>query len=161
MWANARTESAWYRSRRVSRRRSVRRLTLRASSSSGNCALRRSPSLPRSASTSLGLLRNSAKVIWSSPRIIQSRRRSRLGRLRVMSLRALQHGVVRRRLVFVVVWIDVIFAHRIILEAVPHQDAAQVGMALQNDAVEIEDFALLKFAATPDRREGRQTHWVD
>ena len=51
----------------------------------------------------------------------------------------------------------VILAHRMIFELVPHQDAPQIGMAVETNAVEIENFALLKFGAAPNRRERRQT----
>ena len=64
-----------------------------------------------------------------------------------MFLRALEHFVVRRRLVFVIVRLDVILAHRMIGKLIPHQDAAQIGMAVEMNAVEIEDLALLKFRA--------------
>ena len=63
-----------------------------------------------------------------------------------MPLRFFQHIVVRCRFVFVIVRFTIIFAHRKILELVPHQDAAQIGMAVETDSVEIENLALLKFA---------------
>ena len=40
-----------------------------------------------------------------------------------------------------------------IFELVPHQDPAQIGMAVEANAVEIENLALLEFGAAPDRRE--------
>ena len=74
-----------------------------------------------------------------------------------MLFRLLQHVVVRRRFVFVIVRLAIILAHRIILELVPHQNAPQIRMAVEANAVEIENLALLKFRAPPDRRERRQT----
>ena len=76
---------------------------------------------------------------------------------RIMLFCSLQHIVVRCRLVFVIVRLAIIFAHRIILELVPHQNAPQIRMAVEANAVEIENLALLKFRAAPDRRERRQT----
>ena len=74
-----------------------------------------------------------------------------------MLLRFFQHVVVRRWFVFVIVRFAIIFAHRKIGEFIPHQDAAQIGMAVEVDAVEIEDLAFLKFRAAPDRSErGKQ-----
>ena len=72
---------------------------------------------------------------------------------------AFQHFIVRRRLVFVIVGLDVILAHGVVLELVPHQNAAQVGMAVEDDAVEIEDLALLKFgtSARPGVSDGSVT----
>ncbi len=40
-----------------------------------------------------------------------------------------------------------------IFKFVPHQNPAQIGMAIEMNSVEIEDFALLKFGAAPNRRE--------
>ena len=60
---------------------------------------------------------------------------------------SLKHGPVIIRL-------DVIFAHRMVLKIVPHQDATQIGMAVERDAIKVVDFALLKFAAAPDKRQG-------
>jgi hypothetical protein len=82
--------------------------------------------------------------------------RHRAAAAAVMLLRFLQHFVVRRRLVFVIVRLAIIFPHRVIFELIPHQDAAQIGMTVEANAVEIENFALLKFRAPPDRRERRQ-----
>ncbi len=67
-----------------------------------------------------------------------------------------QDFVVRRRLVFVIVRLDVVPAHGVVLETIPHQDAAQIGMAVEDDAVEVEDFPLLKFGAAPDGSERGQ-----
>ena len=47
-----------------------------------------------------------------------------------------------------------------VLKTIPHQDAAQIGMPVEDDTVKIEDFALLKFRAAPDRRERRQMDLV-
>ena len=73
-----------------------------------------------------------------------------------MPLGFLQHFVVRRGFVFVIVRLDVILAHGMGRELVPHQDAAQVGMTIEYDAVEIENLALLEFAAAPYRCERGQ-----
>ena len=62
----------------------------------------------------------------------------------------------RGRFVFVIVRIDVVPAHGVVDEPVPHQDAAQVGVAVEDDAEEVEDLALLEFRAAPDGRERGQ-----
>ena len=54
---------------------------------------------------------------------------------------------------FVVGGRDVVFAHGVVGELVPHEDAAQIGMAVEDDAVEVEGLALLKLRAAPDRGE--------
>ena len=64
-----------------------------------------------------------------------------------------QHFVMRRRLVFVIIGLAIIFPHREIFELVPHQDPPEIGMTFEMDAVKIEDLALLKFRAPPDRSE--------
>ena len=46
------------------------------------------------------------------------------------------------------------------MNSVPHQNAAQIGMAVENDSVEIEDFALLKLRRAPDGRERRKIDLV-
>ncbi len=76
-----------------------------------------------------------------------------------MLLRLCQNFVVRRRLVLVVVRLYIIFSHRMIFELIPHQNTAQVGMAIEDDPVQIEDLALLKFRTAPHRRtsDGRCT----
>jgi len=61
--------------------------------------------------------------------------------------------IVRRRLVFVIVRLHVIFAHREILELVPHQDAAEVRVAVEDDAVESKDFTFLKLRASLNGRQ--------
>src|ERR1051325_7378310 len=86
---------------------------------------------------------------WGKCRLARSNRRL-LGATR---LRLFQHVVVRRWLVFVIVRLDVILAHREILETIPHEDAPQVGMAVEDDAVKVECLTLLKFRAAPERRE--------
>ena len=64
----------------------------------------------------------------------------------------------RGGLVLVVVGLDVVAAHGMILKLVPHQDAAQVGVAVEDDAVEVEDLALLELGPAPDGvSEGRWT----
>ena len=62
----------------------------------------------------------------------------------------------RGRLVLVVVGIDVVAAHGVVDELVPHEDAAEVGMAVEDDAEEIEDLALLELGAAPDGGERGQ-----
>ena len=73
-----------------------------------------------------------------------------------MSLRFLQHIVVRSWLVFVIVRFSIILAHRMIFELVPHQNPAQIGMAVEPDSVQIENLTLLKFCTPPGRRERGQ-----
>src|SRR5262249_20073738 len=73
---------------------------------------------------------------------------------RVVSFRFLQHRIVRCWLVFVIIRLPVVFAHRMIFELVPHQDPAQIGVAIEMNAVKIENLALLKFCAPPDRSKG-------
>src|SRR5204863_2880821 len=65
-----------------------------------------------------------------------------------------------RGLIFVVIRFDVILPHWIVLEAVPHQDTSLVGVPLEIDAVEVEYFAFLKFAATPDRGKRGHRHSI-
>ena len=62
----------------------------------------------------------------------------------------------RGGLVLVVVGIDVVAAHGVVDEAVPHKDAAEVGMAVEDDAVEVEDLAFLELGAAPDGGERGQ-----
>ena len=71
----------------------------------------------------------------------------------VMLLGAFQDFIVRGRFPFEIVRRNVILAHRMIFEFVPHQNPPQIGMPVEMDAVEIEDFALLKFGAAPHRGE--------
>src|ERR1051325_10703620 len=85
---------------------------------------------------------------------------SRLHLLCLMPLRLLQHFIVRRRLVFVVIRLDVIFAHWMIFETVPHQQPPQIGMSVKPNSVKIENLPLLKFRATPDRRERWNVNFV-
>src|SRR6266480_7576121 len=75
---------------------------------------------------------------------------------RAMPFRSLQHLIMRRRLVFVVVGLAIIFTHWKIFEFVPHQNAAQIGMSVEINSVEIENFALLKLRAPPNWRQRRQ-----
>ena len=65
----------------------------------------------------------------------------------------LQHIVMRCGFVFVVLRLHVILAHGKILEAIPHQDAAQIRVAFKHNAEQVKDFSLLKFATAPDRCE--------
>jgi len=53
---------------------------------------------------------------------------------------------VRGRLLLEVVGGDVVLAHGVVLELVPHQDAAEVGVAVEHDAEEVEDLAFLEVA---------------
>ena len=77
-----------------------------------------------------------------------------------MLVRLYQNIVVRRGLVLVVVGLDIVFAHGMIFKLVPHQYAAQIGMAVEDDSVEVEDLALLKFRAAPDWRKRGQMDFV-
>ena len=72
------------------------------------------------------------------------------------ALRLCKDVAVGRGLPLVVLGLHVVLAHRVVLEPVPHEDAAQVGVAREDDAVKVEDLALLEFAGAPDRRERRQ-----
>ena len=60
-----------------------------------------------------------------------------------MLFRFFQHVIVRRRLPFVIVRFAVVFSHRVIDKLVPHQNSPQIGMTLEMDPVEIENFSLL------------------
>ena len=73
-----------------------------------------------------------------------------------MRLRARQHGIVCRRLVFKVVRLHIVLAHGMVFEAVPHQNPPQIRMAGKDDPEEVEDFALLELRRAPDRRQRRQ-----
>src|SRR5438270_8961300 len=64
-----------------------------------------------------------------------------------------EHVIVRRRLPFVIVRVPIIFAHRMIDKLVPHQNPAKIGMTVKMNSVEVEDFTLLEFGASPDRRQ--------
>src|SRR6059058_4574005 len=64
-----------------------------------------------------------------------------------------KHVIVRRRLPFVIVWVPIVFAHRMVDKLVPHQNPAKIGMTVEMDSVEVEDFTLLEFGASPDRRQ--------
>src|SRR6266508_4319194 len=72
---------------------------------------------------------------------------------RIMLFCALEHIVVRRRLVFVVVRLAIIFAHWMINKFIPHQNAPQIGMVVEAHAIKIKNLALLKFRAPPNGRE--------
>ena len=70
--------------------------------------------------------------------------------------------------VFVVVGGGVVFAHGMVLELVPHEDAPEVGVAMEADAVEVENLAFLEFGGAPDGgergergegRPGRRARW--
>src|SRR5437763_6797265 len=69
---------------------------------------------------------------------------------------SLQHVVVRCGLVFVIVRFAIILPHWVIFKLIPHQDAPQIRMALEPNAVKIGNFPLLKFCAAPDWCERRQ-----
>ena len=75
----------------------------------------------------------------------------------LMLLRLREHLVVGGRFVLVVVGLDVVAAHGVVGELGPHQQAAQVGVAVEDNAVEVENLALLKLGAAPDGRQRRQT----
>src|SRR4051794_15572756 len=62
----------------------------------------------------------------------------------------------RGGLVLVVVGLNVIPAHRMIREAVPHQKAAKIGMAVEHNPIEIVDLPLLKLGTAPDGGKRRQ-----
>src|SRR5260370_39435498 len=61
----------------------------------------------------------------------------------VMLLGSFQHVIVRRRLPFVIGRVPIIFAHRMIDKLVPHQNPPKIGMILEMDSVEIENYAFL------------------
>src|ERR1035438_6382177 len=82
--------------------------------------------------------------------------RSSLSHYASMLVGSLQYVVVRGRLVFVIVRVHVIPAHRIVLEIVPHQQAPQIGMPVEDDSEEIENLPLLQFGAAPHRRKRGQ-----
>jgi hypothetical protein len=77
-------------------------------------------------------------------------------RRRIVAAGLGEHVAVRRGLPLVVIRLDVVLAHGMPGEGIPHQDAPQIRMPLEDDTVEIEDLALLELATAPDRREGRQ-----
>src|SRR5260370_14515480 len=85
---------------------------------------------------------------WKSwPQLDQGRvPRSWLGLLGCMLFRLLQHFIMRRGLIFVIIRVHVIFAHRMVLITFPHQQTAQVGMAIKDGPVQIEKRRLLKFS---------------
>src|ERR1035441_4773226 len=71
--------------------------------------------------------------------------RSSLSHCASMLVGSLQHVVMRGRLVFVIIRVHVIPAHRMVLEIVPHQQAPQIGMPVEHDSEEIEYLPLLQF----------------
>src|SRR5262245_33486145 len=73
-----------------------------------------------------------------------------------MLLRFFQYLVVSCGLIFIVIRFDVIPAHRIILKVIPHEDAAQIGMPIENDAIKVIGLSLLKLGSTPNWRQRRQ-----
>src|ERR1035437_9855677 len=75
-------------------------------------------------------------------------------------VRSLKHIIVRGRLIFVVIRIHVISAHRMVRELVPHQKAPQVGVSVKDDSEEIKYLAFLKLGAAPNRGERRQVDAV-
>src|ERR1017187_9707835 len=82
--------------------------------------------------------------------------RSSLSHCASMLVGSLQYVVVRGWLVFVVVRVHVIPAHGMVLELVPHQQAPQIGVTIEDDSEEIEYLTLLQFGAAPDRRKRGQ-----
>src|SRR5260370_34650290 len=77
-----------------------------------------------------------------------------------MLLRLYQNIVVRCRFVLVVIRLDIVFTHGMIFKFVTHQYAAQIGMTVEDDSVEVEDLALLKLCTAPNRRKGWQMNLV-
>ena len=73
-----------------------------------------------------------------------------------MLLCSREHVVVRCRFPLKIVRLNVIFAHWMIFEFIPHQDPPQIGMPIEVNAVKIKNLALLKLGAAPDRGERRQ-----
>src|ERR1700733_560199 len=76
---------------------------------------------------------------------------SSLSLYRPRPLRLLQHSIMRRRLILVVVRFHIILAHRMVFKFVPHQYAPQIGMAFEDNSVQVEDLPLLKLRAAPHR----------
>src|SRR5687767_8389780 len=71
-----------------------------------------------------------------------------------------QYIIMRSGLVFVIVRLHVVFAHWMILKALPHQQAAESGMPIENNALEIENLTFLKLRAAPNVSERRYVHFV-
>ena len=67
-----------------------------------------------------------------------------------------EHLVVSCRLVFVIVRLDVVLPHWVIFKTFPHQDAAEIGMTVEDDSIQIIDLAFLKFRSPPDRGQRGQ-----
>src|SRR5689334_23200928 len=69
---------------------------------------------------------------------------------RVMFFRSFQDLIMWRRLVFVVIRLAIIFAHRIIGKLIPHQNPPQIGMSLETNPIKVIDLTFLEFGAPPD-----------
>ncbi len=63
---------------------------------------------------------------------------------------AFRPAALQRLVIFFVERLMPILAHGMAFEAFPHQDAAQVGMVRELDAVQVPDLALLEFGAGPN-----------
>src|ERR1035437_3542936 len=96
---------------------------------------------------------------WAG-RFYSQHSQKRLCSSRVMRPRLFQHVIVRCRLVLVIIRFHVVLAHREIPVAVPHQDAPQIGVPIEGDAVEVVSLALLKLGAAPNGRERRHARVV-
>src|SRR5206468_13039365 len=57
---------------------------------------------------------------------------------------AFQDFVVRSRLILVVVRLDVIFPHGMVGEFIPHENPPQVGVSVEDDAIQVVRLAFLK-----------------
>src|SRR6185437_5969022 len=80
-------------------------------------------------------------------------------RLRLDSLAAPFRSARERRLVFIRRR-NIVFAHGVISELVPHQQTAQVWMAVKNDAIEVKNLPLLELGAAPNRSERGQMNII-
>ena len=73
-----------------------------------------------------------------------------------MAFRLLRYLIMGCGLILIVIRCDVILAHRMIFKTVPHEDAAQIGMTVENNPIQIINLALLEFRTAPDRGKGLQ-----
>src|SRR6266480_3387141 len=60
----------------------------------------------------------------------------------IMLFRSLQHVVMRRWFVFIIVGLAIIFAHRVIDKFVPHQNASQIRVAVEPNTIKIKNFTV-------------------
>src|SRR5436309_9019131 len=65
------------------------------------------------------------------------------------SLRRLQQALTRGRDAVVLLGLDEVLAQRVSRPVLRHEDAAEVGVALEDDAEEVEDLALLPVGVAP------------